>query len=112
MSRLKVGDIVRINPNSEWFSDDSLSNPKNIDGKVINISKDELGYEVLWSNTYNNSYNESDLDLVLEQNIESVNYLKNIVFSLKNIADNLKNENDRLRKDIEKLERIVVDKFV
>lgn len=62
-TEFKIGDIVRIDKNSDWY-DQGNSNPINIDGVITDFIDEDLGIMVNWSNGETNSYNERDLILV------------------------------------------------
>ena len=61
-----MGDIVRICKKSEHYSV-HMSNPRDIDGKIIEINYDHVdtshGIRVMWDNGKSNVYNTSDLKM-------------------------------------------------
>ena len=56
----QIGDVVRITPGSEHYSDD-LFNPKDTSGRIIKHEKGMFPYSVEWDNGYKNSYRDKDL---------------------------------------------------
>lgn len=61
--RFKVDDIVRISKDSQYYGRDPEYNPKDINGKIVNISSG-IKIRVDWDTGGDNGYNEDDLRLV------------------------------------------------
>ena len=66
MSKFKIGDKVKLRKDSWFYKCSSNSNPANIEGIVKGYSECILPVEIQWDNHTRNSYNESDLELILE----------------------------------------------
>lgn len=68
MKKFKVGDIVRIREDSEYYRNE-VCNPKDVDGVIISVEEGGEEHEeafyirVDWSNSHHNSYREKDLEL-------------------------------------------------
>lgn len=56
--KFKIGDIVKINPKSYYYSVNNMNNPANTPGIVIH-SEEMLS--VKWNNGKTNSYSDADL---------------------------------------------------
>lgn len=75
----KIGDIVRISANSEFYIDNNISNPKNMNGVIKTIDTTDFPafpIEVDWDNEISSRYNESDLELIDTQEIKKYKILK------------------------------------
>lgn len=70
--KLKVGDKVKIKSTSEYYKENSKSNPHCI-GKVID--KSDMWIDVLWNNGEKNQYQNFDLKLykVMKQQLKQFN---------------------------------------
>jgi len=64
---MKVGDIVKIRKDSEYYHYNSTNNPRDIKGVIYYIGnsvEDPNPIKVEWENTRLNVYREKDLELV------------------------------------------------
>jgi len=61
----KVGDKVKIRPDSQYYDWNTASNPSEVEGYVtsVNIGA-SLIYKVAWPNDSTNHYSDFDLELV------------------------------------------------
>jgi hypothetical protein len=73
LSKLKVGDKVKISESSEYYGI-SKHNPKDVEGVITGIEGEEgsLPYYVDWSNETHNNYEASDLVNVEEEKEKSI----------------------------------------
>jgi hypothetical protein len=71
MSKFKVGDRVTISPSSEYYGEDSFSNPKDFVGTVVGIKSFSACHpiDVQWAEKEFNVYRESDLELIKEKEV-------------------------------------------
>jgi hypothetical protein len=68
---MKVGDKVKLNPDSVW-NDGLICNPLNTEGEIhfIDLDIDDLSITVLWANGTLNSYNDFDLLLNSDTDVQ------------------------------------------
>lgn len=67
--KFEIGQQVRIRKDSIYYTYNNPYNPKDIEGKIKDISTSaSLNIRVTWNNNKENSYSESDLELVQEAN--------------------------------------------
>lgn len=66
----KIGDIVKIHVNSEYYNENTHYNPRNMSGEIVEIngvdSDDIHNISVKWNNNNKNHYNKDDLELITE----------------------------------------------
>jgi hypothetical protein len=60
---------VRISKDSKYYEENTSTNPRNMNGRIINIFKDidiilGLPIRVQWNNGEYNAYNPKDLELI------------------------------------------------
>jgi len=70
MDMFKLGNIVLIRKDSEFYGKNKIRNPADVEGIITNIRNITTGfkYEVKWSTDFTNDYREQDLELVFEGN--------------------------------------------
>lgn len=71
--KFKVGDNVKICPSSRYYGD-GYSNPKNVLGVITACAVGDLSIVVKWENESTNGYNEDDLLLANEDQLDPVFY--------------------------------------
>jgi len=70
--QFKVGDKVQIKKSSQYYGDGDSSNPININGRVTcNSGSSDHNISVDWDNGSSNVYNEHDLKVIKELNIDT-----------------------------------------
>lgn len=80
----KIGDIVKLKSSSSFYSFNTPTNPKDINGMIYNINYNGV-INVEWNNDEINIYNEKDLDLIerfsldIKSNLLSGIYFKNFI---------------------------------
>jgi hypothetical protein len=62
--KFEKGQKVRIRKDSKYYKLDTASNPRDISGIITSTRKGNFGICVTWNNGKENTYNESDLELL------------------------------------------------
>lgn len=83
IAKMKKGDIVKISRKSGYWKLNTPDNPRDMEGKIIEVSKTG-SITVRWSNGRNNGYSEHDLELFDQSEKEQI---KNIYKEFSNLPD-------------------------
>jgi hypothetical protein len=85
-TNLVIGDRVLIDKSSQYYRDEDYSNPKNVEGTIINIQTGDLGIRVKWDDGTTNSYNPTDLVKAKQPSYIPSTQIKQTVMSLSAVA--------------------------